>query len=87
MTIKKYDFRFKWFSDKSRTFRVTLRFDEMHIQDSDFDLDLISELAGAMGVDEPIPRDAYQVRRMIERRVELKRLRDLLGDPEFNDLE
>ena len=59
----------------------------MQIQDSDFDLDLISEPAGAMVADAPIPRDAYQVRRMIERRAELRRLRDLLGDPEFNDLE
>jgi len=59
----------------------------MHIQDSDFDLDPIPEPAAAMRTDEPVPRDAYQVRRMIERRVEIKRLRDLLGDPEFNDLE
>jgi len=57
----------------------------MHIQDSDFDLDLIPEPAAAMRADEAVPRDAYQVRRMIERRAELKRLRDLLGDQDFND--
>ena len=59
----------------------------MHIQDSDFDIDLVSEPIKSSSTDEPVLRDAYQIRRMIERLSEIKQLRALLGDPEFNDFE
>lgn len=58
----------------------------MLIHDSEYDLDLIPEPAKP-GLDSSKPRDAYQIRRMIERHAEIKQLRDLLGDPDFNDLD
>jgi hypothetical protein len=58
----------------------------MQIQDSDFDLDVVPESPVTIAHD-PAPRDAYQVRRLIERRAELKRLRELLGEPELGDFD
>lgn len=59
----------------------------MLIQDSEYELELIPEPTKAFNLIESRPRDAYQIRRIIERHAEIKQLRDLLGDPDFNDLE
>lgn len=58
----------------------------MHLNDSDFEADLILESTKAFGADMG-PKDAYQTRRMIERRAEIKRLRELLEDPTFIDFD
>lgn len=59
----------------------------MLIQDSEYELEFIPEPKRTFSMIESKPRDAYQIRRTIEKRQEIKRLRDLLGDPDFNDLD
>lgn len=59
----------------------------MNMHDSDFDIELLPDPVKTLNEDQFRPRDAYQIRRTIERLAEIKQLRDLLGDPEFNDFE
>jgi hypothetical protein len=65
----------------------------MQLQDTDFELDPLPDPALVASESEPsrsggpAARDACQVRRMIERRAELKRLRELLDEPDLSDFD
>ena len=61
----------------------------MQVQDpeSEFDLGVEPRIAVAMEAADNTPRDAYQVRRLIERRAELRRLRELLEEPDLEDFD
>jgi len=58
----------------------------MLIHDSEYEMEFILEPVKPV-LDEIKPRNANQIRRMIEKRAEIKQLRELLDDSEFNDLD